>query len=179
MGFCKSILRLFGWRVLCTVPDYPKSIICVAPHTSNWDFVLGKFAWWSLGRKAGFLMKEAWFFFPMKYLFRAMGGIPVSRRRGASLSETIIHKFDTSESLCIAITPEGTRARVSQWRTGFLHIAYEARVPIVLGAIDAVNKLVHLEKTFTPTGDIEADMRAIKSYYRQFQGIIPENFSAE
>lgn len=72
--------------MLCTVPDYPKSIICVAPHTSNWDFVLGKFAWWSLGRKAGFLMKEAWFFFPMKYLFRAMGGIPVSRRRGASLS---------------------------------------------------------------------------------------------
>ena len=95
MGFCKSILRLFGWRVLCTVPDYPKSIICVAPHTSNWDFVLGKFAWWSLGRKAGFLMKEAWFFFPMKYLFRAMGGIPVSRRRGSSLSEAIIHKFDT------------------------------------------------------------------------------------
>lgn len=52
-------------------------------------------------------------------------------------------------------------------------------MPIVLGAIDAANKLVHLEKTFTPTGDIEADMRAIKSYYRQFQGIIPENFSAE
>ena len=179
MGFCKSILRLFGWRVLCTVPDYPKSIICVAPHTSNWDFVLGKFAWWSLGRKAGFPDEGSMVFLPHEISFQSHGGIPVSRRRGASLSEAIIHKFDTSESLCIAITPEGTRARVSQWRTGFLHIAYEARVPIVLGAIDAANKLVHLEKTFTPTGDIEADMRAIKSYYRQFQGIIPENFSAE
>lgn len=179
MGFCKTILRIFGWRVLCTVPDYPKSIICVAPHTSNWDFVLGKFAWWSLGRKAGFLMKKEWFFWPMKYLFRAMGGIPVERRRGSSLSEAIIRKFDASESLCIAITPEGTRSRVTQWHTGFLHIAYEAHVPVILGAIDAAAKLVHLQETFTPTGDMEADMRAIKKYYSQFQGIVPENFSAE
>ncbi len=179
MGFCKSMLKLFGWRVLCTVPDYPKCIICVAPHTSNWDFVLGEFAWWSLGRKAGFLMKEAWFFFPMKYLFRALGGIPVARRRGSSLTEVIIHKFNETDRMQLAITPEGTRARVTDWRTGFLHIAYEARVPIILGAIDAANKLVHLEKTFTATGDIDADMRAIKNYYRQFQGIRPEKFSAE
>lgn len=173
------MLKLFGWRVLCTVPDYPKCIICVAPHTSNWDFVLGEFAWWSLGRKAGFLMKEAWFFFPMKYLFRALGGIPVARRRGSSLTEVIIHKFNEADRMQLAITPEGTRARVTDWRTGFLHIAYEARVPIILGAIDAANKLVHLEKTFTATGDIDADMRAIKNYYRQFQGIRPEKFSAE
>ena len=179
MGICKGILKLFGWRVICTVPDYPKSIICVAPHTSNWDFVLGELAWWSLGRRSGFLMKEAWFFFPMKYLFRALGGIPVAKRRGSSLSEAIIHKFNESDRMTIAITPEGTRARVAQWRTGFLHIAYEARVPVVLGAIDAANRLVHLEHTFTPTGDIEADMRAIKDYYRQFTGIIPENFTTE
>ena len=179
MGFCKSMLKLFGWEVICTVPDYPKCIICVAPHTSNWDFVLGEFAWWSLGRKAGFLMKEAWFFFPMKYLFRALGGIPVAKRRGASLSDVIIHKFETSVRMQLAITPEGTRSKVTEWRTGFLHIAYDAGIPIILGAIDAAHKLVHLEKTFTPTGDIDADMRAIKDYYRPFEGIRPDKFSAE
>lgn len=179
MGFCKSMLRLFGWEVICTMPDYPKCIICVAPHTSNWDFVLGEFAWWSLGRKAGFLMKEAWFFFPMKYLFKALGGIPVARRRGSSLSDVIIHKFETSERMQLAITPEGTRSKVTEWRTGFLHIAYDAHIPVVLGAIDAAHKLVHLEETFTPTGDIDADMRAIKDYYRQFEGIRPDKFSAE
>lgn len=161
------------------MPDYPKCIICVAPHTSNWDFVLGEFAWWSLGRKAGFLMKEAWFFFPMKYLFKALGGIPVARRRGSSLSDVIIHKFETSERMQLAITPEGTRSKVTEWRTGFLHIAYDAHIPVVLGAIDAAHKLVHLEETFTPTGDIDADMRAIKDYYRQFEGIRPDKFSAE
>lgn len=179
MSFSSFILKIFGWKVICTVPDYPKCIICVAPHTSNWDFVLGKFAYWSIGRHAGFLMKESWFFFPMKYLFKALGGIPVPRKRGSSLSDTIIKKFNTSENMTLAITPEGTRARVTEWRTGFLHIAYEAHIPIVLGAIDAAHKLIHLQKSFTPTGNMEADMRAIKDYYKQFQGIKPENFTAE
>ena len=179
MNLSRSILRLFGWHVVCTVPDYPKSLVCVAPHTSNWDFLLGELTYWSLGRRAGFLMKEAWFFFPMKYIFRALGGIPVAKKRGSSLSDTIIEKFRHSDRLCLAITPEGTRAKVTEWRTGFLHIAYEAGIPIVLGAIAAANKLVHLEHTFTPTGDIAADMRAIKDYYRQFTGIRPEKFSAE
>ena len=38
----KLLLRIIGWRVAITVPNYPKCIICVAPHTSNWDFILGK-----------------------------------------------------------------------------------------------------------------------------------------
>lgn len=177
MSLSRMILKLFGWKVECSVPDYPKCIICVAPHTSNWDFVLGKLAYWSLGRKAGFLIKESWFFFPMNLLFKALGGIPVPRRRGSSLSEILIARFNASDHMSLAITPEGTRARVSEWRTGFLHIAYEAGVPIVLGAIDAANKLIHLEKTYHPTGDMDADMRAIKKYYSNFRGIIPENFT--
>lgn len=76
MSLSKTILRLFGWKVVCTVPDYQKCIICVAPHTSNWDFVLGKLAYWSLGRQAGFLIKETWFFFPMNLLFKALGASP-------------------------------------------------------------------------------------------------------
>ncbi len=179
MSISGFILKLFGWKVECTVPDYPKSIICVAPHTSNWDFVLGKLAAWSVGLQAGFLMKEAWFFFPMKYLFKALGGIPVPKRRGSSLSETIIKQFNSATTMTLAITPEGTRARVSQWRTGFLHIAYEAHVPIILGAIDASKKMIYLTRTFTPTGDMEADMKAIKGYYKQFQGIRPEKFCAD
>ena len=177
--FSKFLLRLFGWRVICTVPDYPKANICVAPHTSNWDFILGKLAYRSLGRKAGFLIKESWFFFPMNLIFKAIGGIPVSRKRGSSLSQAIIDKFNSSERLTLAITPEGTRSRVSEWRTGFLHIAYEAKVPIVLGAIDAATKEVHLEETFHATGNMAEDMAAIKKYYRPFTGIKPENFTTE
>ncbi len=178
MSLSKTILRLFGWKVSCTVPDYPKCIICVAPHTSNWDFVLGKLAYWSLGRQAGFLIKETWFFFPMNLLFKAFGGIPVPRRKhGTSLTEVLIAKFNASEKMSVAITPEGTRSRVTEWHTGFLRIAYGAGVPIVLGAIDTTDKTIHLERTYQPTGNVEADMAAIKDYYKNFRGIRPENFA--
>lgn len=176
-AFASLLLRLAGWTVDITVPDYPKCIICVAPHTSNWDFILGKLAYWSVGRKAGFLMKEAWFFWPLGCLFRAIGGIAVSKTRGSQLSEIIIDKFRSSDRMHLAITPEGTRSRVTKWRTGFLHIAYEADVPIVLGAIDASTHRIEIERVFNPSGDIEADMRSIKKYYEQFTGIHPEKFT--
>lgn len=169
-----------GWTVKVAVPDHPRCIICVAPHTSNWDFILGKLAYASIGRKAGFLMKSTWFFFPLGYIFRAMGGVPVVRKkRGTSLVDTLVQKYKTSDNLVLAITPEGTRSRTSEWRTGFLRIAQQANVPIILGALDFGRKEVILTETFIPTGDIDADMRAVKNYYKNFSGKHPEKFTAE
>lgn len=179
MGFAKFLLRLAGWSVSVTVPDYPKCIICVAPHTSNWDFVLGKLAYASVGRKAGFLMKESWFFFPMGYILRAIGGIPVPRKRGSALSDAIVAKFNSSERMALAITPEGTRSRTTKWRHGFLHIAYNAGIPIELGVLDYPTKRIMIEDVFIPTGDVEADMRAIKDFYRKYSGKYPDKFSAD
>ncbi|MDE6134778.1 MAG: 1-acyl-sn-glycerol-3-phosphate acyltransferase, partial [Muribaculaceae bacterium] len=142
MNLAGLVLRIFGWKVSITVPDYPKCIICVAPHTSNWDFILGKLAYASVGRKAGFLMKDTWFFWPMGCLFRAIGGIPVprKRRKGGSLTDTVAEKFRSSSRLTLAITPEGTRSRTTAWHTGFLHIARMASVPVALGVIDFAPK---------------------------------------
>ena len=179
MSISKLLLRIAGWKVNITVPDYPKCIICVAPHTSNWDFFLGKFAYASVGRKAGFFMKESWFFFPLGCIFRALGGIPVPRKKGSSLVDAIIQKYNSSETMALAITPEGTRSRTDKWRSGFLYIAYGAKIPIVLGAIDYSTKDIIIERTFIPTGDVEADMKAIKDYYRPFKGRYPDKFSAE
>lgn len=88
-----------GWRVEVAVPDYAKCVICVAPHTSNWDFIWGKLAYGALGRKAGFLMKKEWFFFPLGNLFRAMGGIAVDRRCATSLTDQLAERFARSERL--------------------------------------------------------------------------------
>lgn len=175
MGFSKFVLRLFGWKVRCSVPDYPKCIVCVAPHTSNWDFPLGEFAWWSLGRKAAFLIKDSWFFFPMNLLFKSLGGIPVKRGKGTSLTAQLVDRFKTCDRLTLAIAPEGTRAKVAEWHTGFLRIAFGAGIPIVLGAIDAPAKIVYLEETYIPTGDIEGDLARIRAYYAPFVGINAEN----
>lgn len=172
------ILKLFGWKVEVKAPNYDKCLICVAPHTSNWDFILGLLAYDSVGRKAGFLMKESWFFFPLGYFFRALGGIPVPRKnKKGSLTEELVKKFEYSSQLQIAITPEGTRKRTAKWHTGFLQISIKAGVPCVLGAIDAKTKSIIVNEVFRPTGNIEKDMSEIKHYYSSFSGIYPEKFT--
>lgn len=178
MNLAARILKTFGWSVSITVPDYPKCIICVAPHTSNWDFILGKLAYAAAGRHAGFLMKSTWFFFPLGLLFKAIGGIPVKRRPGgANLVEAVIEKFRHSTRMAVAITPEGTRSRTTQWRTGFLHIARGADVPIVLGVIDYPSRRIMINDRFIPTGDTEADMAAIKRFYAPYQGKYADKFT--
>ena len=158
-------LHAAGWKVDVCVPYRAKCVICVAPHTSNWDFPIGYAAWRSLGRKAAFLMKEAWFFFPLKYLFKAMGGIPVPGRRGSKLGHELYLQFLDRRELNLAVTPEGTRSPTSEWRKGFLYIATQAHVPVQLGVIDYRHKTVTVAEEFHPTGDIEADLRYIKSFY--------------
>lgn len=179
MNICAAILKLFGWKVDITVPDVPKAIICVAPHTSNWDFIIGKLAYGAVGRRAGFLMKEEWFFWPLGPIFRAIGGVPVARRSGADLTGTLIRRFESSDRLVLAITPEGTRSRTCRWHTGFLRIALEAKVPVMLGAIDFENKTVTITRQLDMTGDIEVDMRRVKEYYKGFKGRYPDKFCAD
>ena len=181
MWFSRMMLKIMGWKVRVAVPDYPKAIICVAPHTSNWDFIIGKLAYGSVNRKAGFLMKKSWFFFPLGCIFRAMGGIPVSRGGGKNESsvENLVHLFAERQQLNLAITPEGTRSRTSHWRTGFLNIARIANVPVILAVLDYKNKVARVEKTFYPTGDNEADLRAIKNFYKGAVGKYPEKFTTE
>lgn len=180
MNLAARILRWAGWTLHVSVPDYPRCLICVAPHTSNWDFVIGKLAYAAIGRKAGFLMKQAWFFWPLGCFFRAIGGVPVHPKgSGGDLVHTLIERFRSTDRLTLAITPEGTRSRNPNWRTGFLRIAYGADIPIVLAAIDFGTKNVYLTETFTPTGDLEADMKAIKQYYKPFTGKHPDKFALE
>ena len=180
-NLASAILKIMGWRVSVTIPDYPKCIVCVAPHTSNWDFILGELAYTSVGRKAGFLMKDTWFFWPLGCFFRAIGGIAVPRRRKGkrSLTDVVVEMFDTTPRLTIAITPEGTRSRTSQWHTGFLRIARQAHVPIVLGVLDFPTKTIMVDTTFEPTDDIEADMRHIKDFYAPYKGKYPDKFTTE
>lgn len=179
MKISALLLRLAGWKLTLTTPDYPKQIICVAPHTSNWDFVLCELAYRSVGRRAGFLMKQFWFFWPLGALFRALGGIPVGNKQKGSITQQLVSRFRSEERLTIAITPEGTRSRTSKWRTGFLHVAYDTGVPVTLAVLDFANKHISLTETFHPTGDVEADMKAIKAFYRPYRGKFPEKFSTD
>lgn len=178
MNIWGFLLKCAGWSVDITVPYRDKAVICVAPHTSNWDFIIGLLAYRSLGRKASFLMKKFWFFFPLKYLLKSLGGIPVNTNASQSLTTKLIDDFKNSSRLNLAVTPEGSRSAVEKWRTGFLTISYKADVPIQLGVIDFKEKKVLIKEEYIPTGDFQLDIKNIKEYYSEFKNaaLYPEKF---
>lgn len=177
MNLAAWIYKHLGWSLDITVPDYPKCIICIAPHTSNWDFIIAELVCHALKWKASFLMKETWFFFPLNCLFKKLGGIPVSRKKkGSELTDVIISKFNETDNLKLAITPEGTRKRVEKWRSGIIYIAIGANVPIVLASIDYKKKHITLTDVYMPTGNVDNDMQYIKKYYRGVQAKYPDKF---
>lgn len=175
------LFRLMGWKMNVTVPQHDKCILCVAPHTSNLDFILGELFYTALGRKAGFLMKKEWFFWPLGTLFRKMGGIPVHRSKHVSLTDLLAQTARERDYFNLAVTPEGTRSRTEEWKRGFYFIALKAGIPIQLFGIDAKNKTIVCTRELFPTGNVEEDMRTIMDYYRQFEGLAfyPEKFAVE
>ncbi len=179
MNIWGRILQWARWEVCITAPRRDRCVICVAPHTSNLDFFLGLAAYRSLGRKANFLMKEFWFFFPLKYLLTSLGGIPVPRKRtGVSLTDKITEMFKSDSYINLAVTPEGTRSANSRWHTGFLYIASGAGVPVQLGIIDYRDKRIIIKDEFVLTGDIENDLSEVKAYYARWKNSAryPEQF---
>lgn len=175
-----NLLKLLGWKIEVSVPDYPQCIICLAPHTSNLDFIIAELAYHSVGRRAGFLMKSTWFFFPLGPIFRAMGGIPVYRgKERGNLTAQIVELFRRTPRLALAITPEGTRSLTSNWHTGFWHIARQAGVPIVLAKIDYATRTASVTDVLLTTTTLEADMKRIKEFYRGATGRHPQKFTVD
>lgn len=169
--------KILGWKAVVDVPNYDKCVICAAPHTSNLDLFIGKLFYSAIGRKTYFMMKKEWFFFPLGAIFKALGGIPVDRGRKTSLVEQMAQVFAERKKFNLAITPEGTRQANPNWKKGFYFIALKAQVPIVLIGIDYGTKTITAGKSVFPTGDIDADMREIKLYFKNFKGRHPEKFA--
>lgn len=171
------LFSLMGWHDEVCV-DFPqKYIICMAPHTSNWDFIIGLLYSRAIGMHSQFLMKKEWFFWPLGYLFRRLGGIPVYRSRHTSMTERMASLAKQSDTFALCITPEGTRSLNPEWKRGFYFIAQSAGIPILLFALDYGRKAVVCSRVFNPTGDVEADMKQIKLYFKNFQGCHPEKFT--
>ena len=175
---CRTILfDWMGWKADVDQPIPDKCILCVAPHTSNWDFFIGKVYYTALGRTSNFLMKKEWFFWPLGPLFRRMGGIPVERSRHTSMTDQLAQRAMESSHFSLAVTPEGTRSRNAEWKRGFYYIALKAQLPILLYGLDFGTKTIVCKRTLVPSGDVDADMRVIADYFSHFKGKHPENFA--
>lgn len=176
--FCSWLLfKRMKWTCEVNQPHPDKYIICLAPHTSNWDFLIGQLYNTAQGMKSNFLMKKEWFFWPLGPVFKRLGGIPVYRQKHTSMTDAMAETAKQTEHFRLCITPEGTRSRVEEWKKGFYFIALKANLPILLYGLDYEKKLIQCTKTIIPSGNLEEDMRQIKLYFKDFKGKKPENFT--
>ena len=177
-SFCRWLLyKQLGWSIDITQEHPSKYIICLAPHTSNWDFLIGQLYNGAEGLKSNFLMKKEWFFWPLGPIFRSLGGIPVFRSKKTSMTDNLAEAARKAEKFMLCITPEGTRSPNPEWKRGFYYIAQKAEIPFLLYGVDYEQKLIRCTKTIVPNGDIDTQMRDIKLYFKDFKGKKPENFT--
>ncbi len=170
------LFKLFGWKVSGRFPpELKKYIVAVAPHTSNWDFVVGVAARSILRMQhARFLGKSALFKPPFGWLFTALGGYPVDRSRHSDMVQQVADIFATHDRFILALAPEGTRKKVEKLRTGFYYIAKKAGVPIIPCGFDYRKKEVIIGEPFYPSADLQRDIESLMSFYRNIIGQNPE-----
>ncbi|WP_368563119.1 lysophospholipid acyltransferase family protein [Pseudoxanthomonas sp. UTMC 1351] len=166
----RSFLRLFGWRVVGTLPDIPKLVMIVAPHSSNWDGLWGMAAKIAMGLEVRVLGKAQLFWWPLGPLLARLGVLPIDRSSPQGTVEQAITLIKRSDRMWFTLTPEGTRKKVQKWKSGFLKIARRADVPILMAYFHYPEKIVGIGDVFYTTGDAEADMAKIREWYQPWQG---------
>jgi 1-acyl-sn-glycerol-3-phosphate acyltransferase len=166
----RSLLRLSGWRLLGQLPDVPKLIIIGAPHSSYWDGVWGLMMKIGLGININVMVKREVLDGPLGIVLRPIGLIPINRSAALNVVGQMVERFQTHEKMWLGITPEGTRKKVQQWKSGFLRIATDAHVPIQPVFIDYPTKTFTLGPLVHTSDDSDADMASIRALFRPYRG---------
>jgi 1-acyl-sn-glycerol-3-phosphate acyltransferase len=172
----RAIFSLLGWRLEGQITDAERVILTAAPHTSNWDAVLGFAAALGLNVRLFWLGKHSIFIPGLRWLMRWLGGIPVNRKNPEDVMEYVNQAVEKHQGLVIIVAPEGTRKKAEKWKTGFLRIAKMNDCKIQLGALDFPTKRIIIGDVFEPSGDNHADLETIKDWYKQYEGKFPDQF---
>ena len=177
-SFSKFLLRILGWTPVGQIPDgINKAVFITAPHTSFVDFFVGRLYCWSHKIPAKIFIKQEAFKWYYGWLLKFVGGIPIDRSQPGNRVEIAAEMIKERDHIFLAITPEGTRKRVTKWKKGFYFIAQKAEVPIILSFLDYGKKEVGIGPILDVSGDIEKDFKTIEDYYRGMKGKYPEMFN--
>lgn len=167
---CRWIYTSCGWQVAGEIPDAPKLVVIVAPHSTNWDVIWGLLLKVGLRLDIRFIGKRQAFFWPLGSLLRSFGGIPIDRSAAHGVVGEMAGLFVQQERLWLALAPEGTRKKVQKWKSGFWHIARKAGVPILPAYFHYPQRTIGFGPLFHPSEDLDADMAKIREFYRPWQG---------
>ena len=160
-----AYLTLNGWKMRGDWPALDKVVLVAAPHTSNWDglnmlaaagYYRVRLRW--MGKKS---LTEG----PFGWLIKRLGCVPIDRSGSHDVVNAMCAQFASEKKMVLAISPEGTRGLVGEWKSGFWHIARAADVPLVLSVLDYGKKCVTLPAVIHPSGDFDADLALIRGHY--------------
>ncbi len=172
----RKLYYFLGWKVKGHFPEeVKKMVIIAAPHTSWHDFYMGLLFRSVIDVKINFLGKRELFRWPFGWYFRKVGGTPLDRTSGQKKVSAIANLFEEHEIFRLALSPEGTRKKVDEWKTGFYFIALEAKVPILPITMDFGMKQHHIGNLFYPTGNLQNDLKVLQAFFKGVEGKIPAN----
>lgn len=163
----RKILTVSGWHVIGQFPKEKKFILIVAPHTSNWDFIISMLVMLALNIKVTFLGKNSIFVGPLKWLLESLGGVAIDRQHPHGIVGQMVSLFNQSDKMILGLSPEGTRSKTIEWKKGFLYIAQQANVPVIPITLDFAKKEVGILPQQQVSNDIDKSLAEIKSLYRQ------------
>lgn len=173
----KQTFLAHGWQFKGEIPNLPKALIIVAPHTSNIDGWFAAMTIFSLGIKITVMGKDSLFKPPFKKLLHWLDVFPVKRSSPEGIIEQIKNKFDSHQAIWVAMSPEGTRSGAEKWKSGFYRIATAAKVPLVMVGFDYKLKQIIFLGVFHPTGDYEKDLKEIQAKYYGITPFHPDKLS--
>ncbi|MBX3430620.1 MAG: 1-acyl-sn-glycerol-3-phosphate acyltransferase [Hyphomonadaceae bacterium] len=173
---CATYLQLAGWKVHGEFPALDKAVLIAAPHTSNWDGVnmLATAGYYRV--KLKWMGKKSLTTGPFGGLIKWLGCVPIDRSAANDVVRAMAEAFAAAPRMILAIPPEGTRSATREWKTGFYHIARAANVPLILSVLDYGAKTISLAAIVTPSGDYDADLKVIQSYYANARGKHADKF---
>lgn len=166
-----------GWKLEGDIStSIKKCVIIVAPHTSWFDFFIGLMVRKILDIQIDFVAKKELFQPPFGWYFKWVGGTSLDRTPNQNKVEAIAEIFKSRTIFRLALSPEGTRKKVENWKTGFYYIAKKAEVPIIMVSFDYKKKTVNFSEPFYTSMDKGKDLSEIQKFYLDVQGKNPENF---
>jgi 1-acyl-sn-glycerol-3-phosphate acyltransferase len=168
--------KVLGWSLVGDFPSHlKKCVIIVVPHTSWWDFLLGLLVRKVWQEQINYIGKKSLFDSPFGWFFKWTGGAPIDRSKSSDTVTAIAKIFKERDTFRLTVAPEGTRKKVTQWKTGFYFIAKAAEVPVVMVAFDFGNKQIKVSQPHYPTADQEADFKIYEAFFKGVKGKVPEN----
>jgi len=175
----RFMLWFYRWRIEGEVLNAKKFMVILAPHTSYWDFLTNMSTMLALGVHNRWFIADSFWWWPVRILWNWLGGVPVDRSAKQNLVDFTIGKFDDYDELIMALYPEGTTLRAEKWKTGFWYIAKGANIPIQFLSVDYKKRVSIFGPIFTPSDNIETDMKKIQTFFKDVTPRDTEKYAGE